>query len=350
MKRIAIVSPSGNYYGSEKVLYDFLCFTKNAYEVYVPSGKFYDILRNTRKSNLHIHSFKSVKALYARLFWLLTLNVIDGVYINEAGHSRYVKILAKIFPRKRFFIHVRLLEDTKEARIGNLPPNTTLISVSDYISKEIRNETGQSAVSIIDIYRIKNTLHTSIKSIPIRDIQIGIVGRLTDTKGLDDLIDFCDYVENNPIHKLTLNFYGDINQESANVIAFVRKSSSYKNLKCIFHGYVDGAECIYPNINILLHFNRKEPLGRIAFEALDYGIPFIGFNSGGIGEIARKLSLTDVMIDPNESNTSELILCSLNHIISNSSVWDKYSSARLRLPELCSPLSYTNSIESLFGI
>lgn len=45
MKRIAIISPSGKFYGSEQVLFDFLCTTQHKYVIYVPEGTFYDKIK-----------------------------------------------------------------------------------------------------------------------------------------------------------------------------------------------------------------------------------------------------------------------------------------------------------------
>lgn len=55
---------------------------------------------------------------------------------------------------------------------------------------------------------------------------------------------------------------------------FVVKAGTYKNINCKFHGFVNDKKQIYQSIDILLHFNKVEPLGRIVMEALDFGIPF----------------------------------------------------------------------------
>ena len=36
------------------------------------------------------------------------------IYCNEAAHIRYLSLMAKIFPAKNFYIHVRVFEDTKD--------------------------------------------------------------------------------------------------------------------------------------------------------------------------------------------------------------------------------------------
>lgn len=55
---------------------------------------------------------------------------------------------------------------------------------------------------------------------------------------------------------------------------FVVKAGTYKNINCKFHGFVNDKKQIYQSIDVLLHFNKVEALGRIVMEALDFGIPF----------------------------------------------------------------------------
>lgn len=54
MKRIAIISPSGKFYGSEQVLFDFLCTTQHKYVIYVPEGTFYDKIKNQGVHTPHL--------------------------------------------------------------------------------------------------------------------------------------------------------------------------------------------------------------------------------------------------------------------------------------------------------
>ena len=52
----------------------------------------------------------------------------------------------------------------------------------------------------------------------------------------------------------------------------------------------------------------SEPLGRIFFEAMDMNIPFVGFNTGGIGELASMTDLTDTLIVPNAHNWEDKMM------------------------------------------
>ena len=348
MKRIAIISPSGKFYGSEQVLFDFLTETKHCYEVYVLPGIFYDILL---KQQRHIiHKFNSVKKLYLRLALLLLIGRFDGIYINEGGHIRYLNLLAKLFPNKKFFAHIRLIEDTTKSRLQGTPANVTLIAVSDYIAYAVKKQNGLPVVTVYDLYR--SGYHIANMHKPLSDlsiINIGIVGRLTDTKGIEYIEKFCDYAEHHSRGQIIFHFFGNIDKQSIKVNTFVVKTNNYKIIKCKFHGFVDDKNAIYRHIDILLHFNQYESLGRIAFEALDYGIPFIGFNRGGVGEIASHLGLSEFMINPDDSDWSSLMLNNVFAVLETPTALHNYECAKQKMQNVYSPQKYVSQIELLFS-
>ena len=321
MKHIVIISPSGAFYGSEQVLYDFLQETRNTYEVYVPKGTFYDIL--IKQSQHKIHCYGSLASLYLYLAVRLLFRQIDGVYINEGGHIRYLKLLARLFPSKQFFAHIRLKEDTVQSRLSGITNNLKLISISQYITQLIAENAKITATTIHDLYKISNSLQP-FKLLAFENIQTGIVGRVTDTKGIEYVKMFCDYIDNTGCHSLTLHFYGDIDENSSAVQSFIYAARNYKKVKCIFHGFINDKGEIYKHINCLCHFNPIEPLGRIAFEALNYGVPFIGFCKGGIGEIAVA-------------------------VVRNEVAQNTYVIAQQQMAEMFSPSNYVQKLEALFA-
>lgn len=347
MRRIAIISPSGKFYGSEQVLFDFLTETKHCYEVYVLPGAFYEILL---KQQRHIiHKFNCVKKLYLNLVLLLLIGRFDGIYINEGGHIRYLNLLAKLFPHKKFFAHIRLIEDTTKSRLQGTPANVTLIAVSDYITDAVKKRNGLPAVTVYDLYRSSSRIadiHKPLSDLSI--INIGIVGRITDTKGIEYIEKFCDYAEYHSQGQIIFHFFGNIDKQSIKVSTFIVKANNYKIIKCKFHGFVDDKNAIYRHIDILLHFNQYESLGRIAFEALDYGIPFIGFNRGGIGEITSHLGLSGFMINPDNSNWSSQMLSNVFAVLETPAALHNYEHAKQKMQKIYSPQRYVSQIEQLF--
>lgn len=349
MKRIAIVSPSGKFYGSEQVLFDFLSTTEFRYNIYAPHGILY---KKLEEQNKHvIHPYSSIKLLYLYFFILLLLNKYDGIYINEAGHSKYINCLASIFPKKKFFIHIRLLEDCKNNRLKTNSHNISFIAISEYIAREVYINTNIKCNIIYDIYNACSGIN-GMRNLNISNntCKLGIVGRVTITKGLANIISFCDYCENNPTkNKFEFHFFGGIDNKIPAVVNFINKATKYKYIKCIFHGFINDRKQIYTSIDILLHFNTIEPLGRIVLESLDYGIPFIGFNKGGVGELAEKFKLNEFMIH-NDIKWEKELQNIIQFLLQNENYCQRqYRDAKLRMLSLCDPVSYCKKLESLFN-
>mgnify|MGYP000623817570 CR=1 FL=1 len=116
-------------------------------------------------------------------------------------------------------------------------------------------------------------------------------------------------------------------------------------VKIKFHGFVSTKDDIYSNIDLVLHFNKQEALGRIFFEALDYGIPLIGFRCGGIGEIANKIKYSDLVVDES-INFNQYVLGTLSNlsIINNTD----FELARKNAIQLFSTANYAKILDQFF--
>jgi glycosyltransferase involved in cell wall biosynthesis len=342
-----IISPSGNFYGSEQVLFDFLIQSNNQYTVYVPEkGRFIERLRSQKKHR--IKSFgQNVKLFYIKLFWLLCLGKYKNVYINEGGHIRYIKLLASILKKRRFIIHIRISEDTITSRIGTIPDNIILICISQYIRNLISNADTKNIKMIYDPYILNNRKAntTSYGAGENKKIKIGIVGRVTHSKGLKDIETFCDFLENKSIGNIEINLFGDVEKDKPDVMAFYNKAASYKYVRTLFHGFQENKDAIYTSVDVVIHLNKQEPLGRIFLESLDYQVPIIGFREGGIGEIAKLLELDDFMINK-DSNWPEDLYNRITHIESN---LFRYSGAREKMGSYFSASAYCKQVEAIIA-
>ena len=96
-RRPIIVSPSGNLYGSEKVLLDFLATAEEDYEIYLPEGR----LRRRIAGQLpqvRLRVFSRVQLLYPELFLRMIFSSRRFLYCNEGGHIRRIGLLARLLP------------------------------------------------------------------------------------------------------------------------------------------------------------------------------------------------------------------------------------------------------------
>lgn len=233
------------------------------------------------KAKLDINNFRTIGfngpvAMYVRLLWLIVANNIKSVYCNEAGHIRYIILLARMFPRIKFVVHVRIIEDT--TRIRKSFSNLHFLA----ISKVINNELSQPSQLFYDGYNFSEL--RSWKKAPSGICKIGIIGRITESKGIGiftkQFFDSCGL-------DIEFHFFGDIDKyyEKSKVIQLLKGLNNVH-----FHGFIEDKSSIYSCIDVVVHVNEYEALGRIFFESLDFGIPFLGINRGGIAEIAHQIN------------------------------------------------------------
>jgi hypothetical protein len=325
---IIIISPSGNLYGSENVLFDYLkCSSLNFNRIFVPRGSQFD--KKLKVSGYNSFGFTNLKILYLKISWLLILKQIRTLYCNEGGHVKYILLLAKIFPKVNFILHVRIIEDT--VRIKKTPRNVIVIA----ISKTITNRLNSPSQLIYDGYEFKKMLNwTTRKQSQI--LKVGIVGRVTKSKGITLFTEkFIEKAGSN----VEFHFFGDIDIDFQNSEEFkILKSMSIS----IFHGFISEKNIIYGSIDLLLHLNENEPLGRIFFESLDFGIPFIGIHNGGIGEIAE-------LIDYPYTFSKEEIPYILNQIVNSKMEFDifKLENSRKLARDIFSIKKYSNHVDYL---
>jgi glycosyltransferase involved in cell wall biosynthesis len=312
MKRpdIMIISPSGNLYGSELVLLDYLSHTAVQAEVAVPAeSQFHQRLKQLASGHrIRPYNTSGLKGFYGRLFLNLVTGRYRSVYLNEAGHVKYMLLLAKLFPSKKFIVHVRLFEDTARNRWFTKPgPNVIVIAISKYIATQLPVESKVVYDPFIFQHRIAEEA-AATKEI----LTVGIIGRVTLTKGLNRLTELLKLIRDKGLSKnYRFLLYGAIS-EDVHKSGFDKELTAFDNVKMC--GFESSAEKIYGSIDCVMHLSTQEALGRIYLEAIDYFKPFIGLQAAGIGEVAGLVGMNACMADPEKPGLPEQLLSLLEHI------------------------------------
>lgn len=338
---IYIVSPSGHFYGSEQVLYNFLEHTQLSYKVFVPK----DSIIKTKLEGLSLHeiiSFASLYRLYAYVCWKLIVGDCNTLYLNEGGHIRYVKLLARCFPKRRFFVHIRLLEDCHPNRLGRLPSNIHLISISQFISSRLQPYKAKLIHDPLNTTKIKRRRTFQTRSI----YRIGIVGRVSPSKGLTFYRKFFNHLIAQPsAPNFEFLFFGDLYSHLEEVQQFCDFCHSL-DLSISFKGFVSDQNQVYDNLDIVLHLNPQEPLGRIGLESWARGMPFLGFNEGGVGEINTLLGQETFCVARHQDWPKQLHdkLCNIANITSPRTL----QLAKENLVNHFGVHRYVTEVESLF--
>jgi hypothetical protein len=339
-----IISPSGNLYGSENVLLDFLQNTDYKYLVFVKNkGLLFNQIIKIKKHV--VKSFITEKNLYVKLFLFLFFDRnINNIYVNEGGHIKYIKLLAKFFKKRKFIVHLRILEDCNEKRIGRIPKNIRLITISEFMLSSINKK--YKCEVIYDPYTISQQ-NTNIFKTPTEFLKIGLIGRVTKTKELDNLLPVLDYLSVNSKKKIKFIFFGDYIEKDLWFIDFKTKISVYSDFEFSFLGFVNGKTEIYKQVDIVLHLNTVEALGRIVFEAIDYLVPIFTFDKGGSGELMLKLGLNDFIIKK-EDKWTEVFAKKIIEFNFERSFIEQIIEAKNIISEEYHPEKYTKQIENLF--
>lgn len=339
-----LISPSGKRYGSEQVLIDYLYFTRLRFSIFVNGkGALYNELKNNFNQH-YIFNFKNVKKLYFNIFLLCLKKKTRAVYVNEAGHSNYIYLLSRCFPHIKFILHVRLIEDTNIRRWGwaHKPGNIIVISVSKFISDKL----PVNNIQLYDPFIFdQNKLHLKHFN-PQEKLVIGVIGRLTVSKGIDRIIQLLQLINRNNLeNKFYFQFYGDVMDDVADS-ALYEQLDSFKNVK--LNGFEVDKATIYDSIHCVLHASPCEPLGRIFLEAINFSKPLIGINRGGIGEIGDILNITTLLVNSEQNSIAHLLLNKLILLADNyETIVSDLISKKTIAENIFSPVKYAEKIDSL---
>jgi hypothetical protein len=338
-----IISPSGKLYGSEQVLLDYLRYSKGKFLIFT-CGK--DLLYSKLKRDFSQHqifTFKKVKILYLRILYLCLTRRIHSIYLNEAGHTKFIILLSKIFNRVKFVVHVRLVEDAQPQRWPyKFNRNLKVLSVSNFIQKILSVEN----TLIYDPYFFSVDGGGQRQKMLRTGLQIAVIGRVSATKGIGRIIQLLEVVKEMGYQEVFyFKLYGDIMPD-------VVENGMYESLKrypnIAICGYEPVKEKIYNSVDCVLHASDVEPLGRIFLEAIDYHKPFIGIKGGGVGEIGDLLHLHSLLIHADELSTSGQFLRKLLFVRDNYELMVQEIAGKKKLAmDIFSPGHYAQKIDSL---
>lgn len=341
--KVVIISPSGALYGSEQVLLDFLNASRHQYDIGLcREGQLFELLGDRKRYKLLPFTNKYLPVFYIRFFFLLLLRRYSTVYWNEAGHSKYALLLARVFKKTNFIVHVRIIEDVSPSRWPIIPSkNLTLISISKFIQSALHFD----STLIYDPFFFSKS---ALKNRPLRDcLKIGVIGRITFSKGINKLVSLLNILTKRGLtDRYQFLLYGDISEDVRKEAEVLKNLQQAPNVK--FQGFCNDKDKLYQSIDLVLHLNELEPLGRIYLEALDAQVPLIGFNTGGIGEIGKNVGLMEWLIPVEVGEPGLKILDALEQLRNDwPNVASKIHSARKRAAVVFSGADYIAKIENL---
>jgi glycosyltransferase involved in cell wall biosynthesis len=324
---IAVIEPSGRLYGSEFCLLDIVeGLPKQQFDwrVFLPAGQGFDELLqriNIPCEHLIPATLGQMSAFKKAFVYLRVMNRLrqlrpDLLYINQAGSLRAGAVYAKWLGLP-VVCQVQTLEDARWLSGRRDLQNVVhaFICNSMFIADQTDVDSRKKCVLYQGMHpaRTENTrknaerLTTRTKVNPDSFI-FGILGRMAISKGHYLLID-------------AVKQLGDRLPESRFVVIgeglTLADTKAYQDAvaeaglteRFVFRGYQTNIEEELSAINGLLIPSLAEPLGRVLFDAAEFGVPVVVSDGGGLGEVGKRfdigvsfttenpIALADAMVD-----------------------------------------------------
>jgi glycosyltransferase involved in cell wall biosynthesis len=289
-KRILSLDPAGLLWGSERALLDFLGEIPG-YEAAccLPPGS--PLMPNLQERGIRCFSYfqknlhqRGVAAKGIALLGLM-LAILKFrphvLHVNQAGATRIALAACRVF-KIPCVSHVRLLEDV--AYLNALQPSPHylkhLIAISPPIAEEIARQPALRDIPctmLLDGYR---AIGGQVPKVDLpQEWDLVCIGRLAESKGQELMIQALEILTTRGLRPKTV-FVGEINECGRRLQEKVRDAGLAGSVE--FAGHRDHVEEILLRTKWLVCPSGYEPLGRVLFEAWDFGIPVIaGATSGG---------------------------------------------------------------------
>jgi glycosyltransferase involved in cell wall biosynthesis len=297
MKRVLVIEPSGNLWGSERALLDLLD-SLQGFKVAVCCPPQVPLNIELEKRGIRIFPYY-IYGLHkkSRLDRLLAATGVlraclrfqpDLIYLNQCGAYRTVLSAATLL-NVPIVAHIRLFEDAAYLARKSPSPHRLrgIIAITSAIEAEIRRF---RALDYVPLHRLYDgyfpALPESENVYPPkrRHNRIACVGRLAPIKGQNLLIDaLCMSKRFKENGECLLAGEGE-----DEFVYKLKENASRANLTYSIHwlGFVNDVISLLRTCSVLVCPSYNEPLGRVIIEAWDAGaVPVVFSGSGGAAEI-----------------------------------------------------------------
>lgn len=217
----------------------------------------------------------------------------DLIYSNTSAEMIGIKIAKKL--EIKHISHIREFMDLdhganflfgEKRKKKYINQSNGVIYVSKSVAKHVNMGEQLKDFQKV-IYNGIQIHHNTFANKPIRnDLNLGVVGIFDPEKGQKLAIESMNNILK-IYPKAKLHLWGD--KEGAykkEIIRLVKKLNLDKQI--IFHGFVKDLDYIYKDMDVLLMCSRCEGFGRVTIEAMSYGIPVLGYDSGGTSELIKE--------------------------------------------------------------
>lgn len=361
--RIAVIEPSGRLYGSEFCLLDIVDGLSDAFDwrVFLPKGQGFDeIVRKIDVPCEHLipatlGQMSNVRKTFTYLRVMNRLRQLrpDLLYINQAGSLRAGAMYAR-WLKLPVVCQVQTLEDARwlsgRKEIQNVVHaficNSMFIADQTDVdpARKCMLYQGMQPARTEATQRNADRLRAKVKPQP-ESFTFGILGRIAESKGHYLLIDAVKQLgERLPQSRFVVIGAGLTPADTQAYQDAVAEAGLTDRF--VFRGYQQDIEKELAAVDGLLIPSPAEPLGRVLFDAAEFGVPVILSDGGGLGEVGERF---DIGLSFETEDPSSLADAMVNLAENYDTHRTNFANASIRMMERLRMDSYLGTVKQILS-
>jgi len=309
--KIAVIEPSGRLYGSEYCLLDIvdgLPQRDYSWCVFLPQGAGLDKLLLDRGIGCEFLIPRKLGKLpnrqkvpvYLKIMWRLIQIKPDLLYVNQTGSLRSVAVYARCL-NLPVVCQVQTLEDAHwlSSRPGLHRRVQAFICNSQFIADETDCDDKKKCILYqgISPVRLENAraqrVDSGRKKLEAKEegtVTVGILGRIALSKGHYLLLEAAKKLKSELPNCRFVVIGEGLTSKDTNEF---KKAVAGSGLDPVFEfrGYRKDLAPELARLDMLVIPSLAEPLGRVLFDAAEYGVPVVLSDTGGLGEISKRFDV-----------------------------------------------------------
>ena len=214
-------------------------------------GRLYKLINKNEYNIIHSHQPRSdfmiyfIKKFLKNFKWIVSVHGKYDTYLEGTKLSNRLK--------KKFMISLAGYWDQAD----------TIIAISDSVSEWIVNLNSNLEPKVIPYWVEQNNLNSNYST--KEDITIGFLGRINKNKGIEDLLEVFNNLDENNLNLVIGGHADEQYLEYLNSISQQTKKESIKYL-----GYVENRKLFFDEIDIFIFPSFSEGLGLVLLEAMSF--------------------------------------------------------------------------------
>lgn len=359
---IVAIEPSGRLYGSEYCLLDILDGTASElfrWTVLLPEGNGFDALLRQRAVNCEftipsdLGSAGKLRraSVYARMMWRLWRLRPDLLYVNQTGSLRAADVMAKVLGLP-IVCQVQTLEDAcwLSHRQHLQRCVKAFVCNSEYIAGQTRVAEEKKCVLYqgIPAQRLQRAIKNAELPRVMRSgepFAIGILGRIAVSKGHYLLLQAAKQLLSSGMDCRFVVIGEGLTPADTQAYHVAVQQAGLAD-RFDLRGYRTDLQHELTRLDVLAIPSIAEPLGRVLFDAAEFGVPVVVADSGGLGEISERFSIGVRFAAGDASSLAEALL----HTDKNyEQVTNKFQTAAVEMFGRLSNDSYIRTIQHMLN-